>query len=260
MAQRVDLIPVKPRTVELLGSAILEDPERALADLRAGSSTEGRGGSPEDWKSLATDVGILRRMRAAFLARQPYAHEIPKPPAWDGEVTAITGGAEPRTFEGRALAEVYGQLLGSTLGRLLGLALPTWRLGRDFSLGLLVAAELSPIQLLPLSGARRVRKRLTRLAESPAGLFSSVAVEGFEAGFPLVCEAYGTGLYFPPDAVRELLPLLERSRKGLVSLGVKATGCERGIVEQIAGIVHEAFLWAARHDLGLMEGDELVGA
>ena len=37
-------------------------------------------------------------------------------------------------------------------------------------------------------------------------------------------------------------------------------GYDRGVAGQIAGIVHEAFVWAARHNLGLLEGDELVGA
>src|SRR3954447_17355021 len=37
MAQRVYLLPVEPRIVEILGSAILEDPGSALADLRAAS-------------------------------------------------------------------------------------------------------------------------------------------------------------------------------------------------------------------------------
>ncbi len=253
------LIPVQPRTVELLCSAILNGPGSALADLRAGASREGKGGTPEDWQSLEADAGILRRMREAFLAGRPYAHEIPKPPAWDDEVTAIAGGAEPRTFEGPALAEIYGQLLGSTLGRLLGLTLPTWRLGSGYSLGLLLAGPLSPFRPLPFSGARRLRARLTRLSETPAALLAPVAVEGFEAGFPRVCEAYGTGLYFPPAAVREIHAALARSRKPLVSLGVQATGRERGDIEKITAAVHEAFAWAARHGLGLMEGDDLVG-
>src|SRR5581483_194771 len=254
MAQRVYLLPVEPRIVELLSSAILEDPGQALADLRVGASAEGKGGSPEDWKSLAADVTVLRRMREAFLAGRPYTHEIPKP-AWDDEA-GISGGAEPRAFEGPALAEVYGQLLGSTLGRLLGLALPAWSLGTGYSLGLLLAGQLSPLRLLPLSGARRMRARLTRLGETPATLLAPVAVAGFEAGFPRVCEAFGTGLYFPPAAVREIHGVLARSRKPLVSLGVKATGRERGEVERITAAVHEAFAWAARHGLGLLEGDE----
>src|SRR3982751_1263549 len=249
MAQRVYLLPVEPRIAELLGAA-----GRVLADLRAGASRQGRGGSPEDWQSLDVDVGILRRMREAFLAGQPYAHEIPKP-AWDDEAAAISGGAEPRTFEGPALAEVYGQLLGSTLGRLLGLSLPTWELGSGYSLGLLLAGRLS---LFPLSGARRMRARLSRLAETPATLLGAVPREGFEAGLPRVCEPYGTGLYFPPAAGREIHAALARSRKPLVSLGVKATGLPRGEVERITAAVHEAFAWAAGHDLGLLEGDELV--
>jgi hypothetical protein len=136
--------------------------------------------------------------------------------------------------------------------------LPTWSLGTGYSLGLLLAGRLSPFQLLPLSGARRMRARLTRLGETPASLLAPVAVAGFEAGFPRVCEAYGTGLYFPPAAVREIHEALARSRKPLVSLGVKATGRERGEVERIATAVHEAFAWAAGHDFGLLEGDELV--
>src|SRR4051794_40946940 len=149
MTQRVYLLPVEPRIVELLGATILGD------------------SVPADWQAVAADVGILRRMREAFLAGRPYAHEISKPPAWGDEVTALSGGAEPRAFEGQALAEVYGQLLGSTLGRLLGLTLPSWSLGAGYSLGLLLAAELSPFQLLPLSGARRLRARLARLGETP---------------------------------------------------------------------------------------------
>jgi hypothetical protein len=337
MAQRVYLLPVDPRIVELLVSAVLEDPGSALADLRAGSQAHaatagaskralarldeerfkasGRGDdyalysalrpycvtetsasaavdavdallaaedevkrmslfedqlrrldpsllakstgvsryvddTAEQWASLKADLGTLRRMREAALAGRAYKHAFQSREEEDNE----DDDAEPHTFEGAALAEIYGQLLGATFGRLLGLSLPSWWMGRNFWLGLLVASELSPFQLL----ARRVRKRLARLAESPAGLFSPVAVEGFEAGLPLLCEAFGTGLYFPPAAVRELLPLLER--KAFVSLGVKATGYDRRVVEQIAAVVREAFLWASRRGLGLLEGDELVGA
>jgi hypothetical protein len=256
--QRIHLIPVDPRAVELLISAILGETEPALAASRAEASAEGKGGSPGEWKLLAADTVILRRMRGAFLAGQPYAHEIPKPSAWDDEVSAISAGAEARTFEGPSLAEIYGQLLGSTLGHLLGLTFPTWSLGDGYSLGHLLASELSPWRLFPLSGARRLRERLVRLAETPAALFTRVAVPGFEAGFPRVCEPYGTGLYFPPAAVREIHAALESSGKPLVSLGVKATGRDRVEVERATTAVHEAFAWAARHDFGLLEGDELV--
>lgn len=343
MAQRVYLIPVDPRTVQLLTSAILsEDAGLALAELRAGSQAHaatasaskravarldeerfkasGRGDdyarysalrpycvtetsasaavdavdtllaagdevrrqtlfedqlrrldpslfatsagvaryvddTAEQWAGLKTDAGTLRRMREAALAGRTYEHAFQSREEDDED-----DDAESHTFAGAALAEIYGQLLGATLGRLLGLSLPSWWMGRDFWLGLLIVTEMSPFQLLPLSGAYRLRKQLIRLAQSPADLFSSVAVEGFGAGFPLVCEAYGTGLYFPPAAVRELLPRFEGSRKAFVSLGVKATGYDRGVVEQIAAIVHEAFLWASRHGFGLLEGDELVGA
>ncbi|HEY2290201.1 MAG TPA: hypothetical protein VGM86_05800 [Thermoanaerobaculia bacterium] len=255
MAQRVCLLPVEPRIVELLGAAILEDPGRALADLRASASREGRGGSPEDWQSLAADAGILRRMRKAALAGRSYEHQVKKQEVWGDDL--ITEETRPMVFEGPALAEIYGQLLGSTLGRLLGLSLPTWELGSGYSLGLLLAGQLS---LFPLSGARRMRARLSRLAETPATLLAPVAMAGFEAGFPRVCEPYGTGLYFPPAAVREIHAALTRSRKPLVSLGVKATGLQRGEVERITVAVHEAFGWAAGHGLGLLEGDELVEA
>ncbi len=258
MAQRIHLIPVDPRAVERLIAAILGEAEPVLTAPRAEGSAEGKGGSPGEWKLLAADTVILRRMRGAFLAGQPYAHEIPKPSAWDGEESAISAGAEPRTFEGPSLAEVYGQLLGSTLGHLLGLTFPTWSLGDGYSLGLLLAGQLSAWRLLPFSGARRLRERLVRLSETPAALFARVAVPGFEAGFPRVCEPFGTGLYFSPAAVREIHEALERSRKPLVSLGVKATGRERGDLERSAAAVHEAFAWAARHGFGLMEGDEIA--
>jgi hypothetical protein len=238
MAQRVYLLPVEPRIVELLGAAILGD------------------SVPADWEAVAQDIDILRRMRGAFLAGRPYAHEIPKP-AWDDEA-AISAGAEPRTFAGPALAEVYGQLLGSTLGRLLGLTLPSWSLGSGYSLGLLAAAELSPFQLLPLSGARRMRARLARLGKTPAGLLATVALSGFEAGLPRLCEPFGTGLCFPPAAVREIHQALARSGKPLTTLGVKAAGRERGEAERITAAVREAFAWAAGRGLGLLEGDEIV--
>lgn len=255
MAQRVYLLPVEPRITGLLSAAILEDPERALADLRAGASRDGGGGSPEDWQSLAADVGVLRRMREAALAGRSYEHPVKKQEIWGDDLEI--GAARPMVFEGPALAEIYGQLLGSTLGRLLGLSLPSWELGSGYSLGLLLAARLS---LLPLSGARRMRTLLSRLAETPATLLTPVAVAGLEAGFPRVCEPYGTGLYFPPAAVREIHAALARSRKPLVSLGVKVTGRERAEVERITTAVHDAFAWAAGHNVGLLEGDELVEA
>jgi hypothetical protein len=254
----IDLIPVKPRTVELLSSAILGDPDRALADLRADASKEGKGGSPEDWQSLAADIGILRRMREAALAGRAYEHQVRRQEVWGDDLEISR--AEPMVFEGPALAEIYGQLLGSTLGRLLGLTLPSWRLGNGYSLGLLLARPISPFWPLPLSGARRLRARLILLAETPVALLAPVAVAGFESGFPRVCEPYGTGLYFPPAAVREIHAVLTRSRKPLVSLGVQATGREHGDVERITAAVHEAFAWAAQHDFGLLEGDELVEA
>jgi hypothetical protein len=239
MAERVALIAVDPAMAERLCSVVLGDPV------------------PAGWETVAADIGILRRMRGAFLAGRPYAHEISRP-AWDDGVAAISVGAEPPTFEGPALAEVYGQLLGSTLGRLLGLTLPSWSLGTGYSLGLLAAAELSPFQLLPLSGARRLRARLARLGETPAGLLAAVALPGFEAGLPRLCEPFGTGLYFPPAAAREIHQALARSGKPLTSLGVKAAGRERGESERITGAVREALAWAAGHGLGLLEGDELV--
>jgi hypothetical protein len=253
MAQQVYFLAVKPRIVELLCSAILGESDPAPADLRDETSAD--GGSPEEWKLLAADVATLRRMRGAFLAGQAYVHEIPKLPAWDDDMMGSDEGAAPRTFAGPALAEIYGQLLGSTLGRFLGLTQANWGLGTDYSLGLLLAGRLSPFQLLPLSGARRMHARLARLAETPAALLAPVAVAGFEAGFPRVCEAYGTGLYFSPAAVREIHAALARSRRPLVSLGVKATGRERGEIERITAAVGEAFAWAARHDRGLLEGD-----
>jgi hypothetical protein len=256
----IDLIPVDLRTAELLGAAILEEPEPAMAALRSAASPEGRGGSPGEWKFLAADTAILRRMREAFLAGLPYAHEIPRSSAWEEDGTSISAGADPRTFAGGALAEIYGQLLGSTLGHVLGLTFPSWRLGDGLSFGSLLARELSSWQLLPLSGARRLRERLARLAETTATLLASVAVPGFEAGFPRICEPYGTGLYFPPAAVREIHGALGRSRKPLVSLLGKATGRERAEIEPTAVAIQEAFAWAARHDRGLMEGDELAAA
>jgi hypothetical protein len=242
MAQSVYLLPVEPRIVELLGSAILGD------------------SVPADWEAVAADIGILRRMRGAFLAGRPYAHEILKL-NWDDEAAEISAGVGPRTFEGPDLAKVYGQLLGSTLGRLLGLTLPSWSLGRTgYSLGLLAAAELSPFQLLPLSGAQRLRARLARLGETPAGLLAAVALPGFEAGLPRLCEPFGTGLYFPPAAVREIHEALGRSGKPLTALGVKAAGRERGEAERITAAVQEAFAWAAGHGFGLLEGEEMVEA
>ena len=186
MAQRIHLIPVDPQAVELLISAILGETEPALAALAGRGLRERQGGSPGEWKLLAADTVILRRMRGAFLAGQPYAHEIPKPSAWDGEESAISAGAEPRTFEGPSLAEVYGQLLGSTLGHLLGLTFPTWSLGDGYSLGLLLAGGLSPSAAPPPLAERAGSASGWPGCPRPRRRSYRVAAPGFEAGFPLL--------------------------------------------------------------------------
>src|SRR4029077_13316521 len=155
----------------------------------------------EWWQAVLADVRTLRGMREAARRGHDYVVNMPREEDLGG-VTGYAGATEAVRLQGAALGSQYGGLLGSTLGRLAGVLDPSWWMGRNFWIGLLLAADFGPVaRLLQRSGVA-VQNAMIAVAQSPALLFASVAVEGFEEGFPIGCdEAYCSGLYFPPAAV-----------------------------------------------------------
>lgn len=249
---------VADQRIRLLEAEVAALPPELCANT---SSTPEDSESESLWEAIHDDLLTAQRMRRASLSGTTYTHEVAtKEPFGDGMTVISSDKTEPHVFAGHELAEAYGQLIGATAGRLLGLSLPTWWMGRNFWLGLLLGHHLSPMAAPPFSSIRRLRNDLLALAESPAVLFPELAVPGFEAGFPLMCEAYSSGLYLSPAAVSRWLASFQKTRPALVRLSVLATGYDENSVQLIVSVVHEALIWCGRHGYGVMEGDELVGS
>lgn len=227
-------------------------------------SPSGRSAAPHDpdalWDAIRKDLLTARRMREAALSGRAYTHEIARQMPFEGMTVMSPEETEPHIFAGAELAEAYGQLIGATLGRILGLCLPTWWMGRNFWIGLLIASRLSPFSAPPFSSVRALRKTLASRARSPALLVPALEIPGFFENFPLGCEAYSSGLYFGREAVSKWLESFEAERAAFVRLGVLATGYDEAPVQLITSVVHECLLWCEREGYGVMEGDELVGS
>jgi len=213
------------------------------------------------WNALRSDLVTVRRMRRAALSGSKYTHEVAMQVPLDESVTVISQDeTEPHTFAGDELAGAYGQLIGATLGRVLGLSLPTWWMGRNFWIGLLLGGPLSPFAVPPFSSVRRLRKTLIASAQSPAQLFPSLDVPGFSENFPIWCEAYSSGLYFPPASVAEWLSSFDATRASFVRLATVVSGYDKASVQMTVSVIEECLIWCHRHGYGVMEGDELVGS
>lgn len=210
-----------------------------------------------DWQVIAADLPRVRGMRRAIRSGSGYTIERNKEEDLDG-LTMITEETESVSLEGSELVETYGRLAGYTFARFAAYCEPTWWLGRDYWPGLL-AGSLNPLVALIQPRLRAVQREILKRAESPSILFKRIAEAGFEEGFSLVCEGYSTGLYFPPAAVPAILESLEKDRASWLRLSRRATGYPEEGVVQLTQMVHEAFLWAAKQNVGLLEADEVVG-
>ena len=213
-----------------------------------------------EWNQVRTDLHLARALRQAIRDGRPYAIEAHDREPFGEGMVVLSQDTHMETIEGETLAQEYGVVLGSTFGRLAGLSEPTWWLGRNYWLGLLLTEDLGRLASWFSRPQFRFQKSLLTFGTNPARLFLDVGAPGFEKGFPIVCEGYSTGLYFPPEAVRPFRSCLAQFASDAVALGVRASGYEASIVANIHSLVFEALDWAEAEGCGLLEGDELVGA
>lgn len=216
-------------------------------------------GSDPDWRSLQVHLPRLRGMRAAVLDDRAFAIEQNVEREWSGGIRVVTEEKVEVELRGQELAEAYGNLAGYMLARLGAYCGPTWWLGRNFWLGLLLTVTLPAMSILTQRAERRVSKRLGALASSTESLLSTIAVPGFSGGLPLLCEGYSSGLYFNPFSVVTLRDSLASEREPWLHLSEAATGYEREALDQLLQMALESFEWAGRHALGVLEADEVVG-
>lgn len=231
---------------------------------RVGELTDDISSATEEvddpWTGIVEEISNLREIRRAALAGLPYTRQVSKLVPFGDDMQVVLDETEPQTLEATELAKTYGFLLGATLGRVAGLCEPSWWMGRNFWLGLMIAQEFSMTERFTQRRARLMCDAMTKLASSPGRLFDAIGIAGYEEGFPLMCEGYSSGLIFGPEAVAAMLELMSTRKHHWVDLGCRASGYEETVVSQIYDVVLEAFDWAATDGCSLMEGDELVGA
>jgi hypothetical protein len=199
-------------------------------------------------------------MRRAILAGQPYVIERPKRVELDGGLQVLADETEAVRFSGRELIEAYGGLCSYTLARVAAYCEPTWWLGRNFWVGLLLTARFGIRGLFGVRRPRHVQELIAQHSASPAAVLEEIAVPGFGAGMPELCEGYSTGLYFAPTVITALLASLRSDGDAWATLAREVTGYPPEGTRQLLQMVEEAFVWAESNSVGLIEADEVVGA
>jgi hypothetical protein len=231
-----------------------------VADLTKEGSANHSEQDDEIWTVLAKDIRTLRGMRTAAVAKVPFIVPVHKREPFADGVDMILEETERTRIEGHELAETYGFLLGATLGRVAGVCEPSWWMGRNFWLGLMIAEEFGLKDRLLHRRLITISDEMTKLASSPGHLFDQIGVDGYEEGFPVGCEGYSSGLIFGSDAVPAMRELMGQRKDDWIALGARASGYDPSVVSQLYNVVYEAFDWAAHEGCSLMEGDELVGS
>jgi hypothetical protein len=231
-----------------------------VADLTKKGAANHSEEDEKIWTILAKDIRTLRALRTAALAKVPFILPVHKREPFADGIEIVLEETEPARIEGQELAETYGFLLGATLGRVAGLCEPSWWMGRNFWLGLMIAEEFSLKDRLLHRRLITLCDEMTKLASSPGHLFDAIGVEGYEEGFPLGCEGYSSGLIFGSEAVPAMREVMRQRKDDWIALGARASGYAPSIVSQLYDVVYEAFDWAAHEGCSLMEGDELVGS
>jgi len=231
-----------------------------VAEFTTTARTSVEEGEDDIWNALSEDIRKLRGMRTAAMAGLPYILPVHKQAPFGEGIQVVLDETEPQAFEGTELAEAYGFLLGATLGRVGGLCEPSWWMGRNFWLGLMIAEEFGLKDRLVNRRLITMCDAMTKLASSPGHLFDAVGVDGYENGFPLGCEGYSSGLIFGAGEVKAMRQLMLSRKSDWIDLGARASGYPATTVSQLYDVVYEAFDWAEHEDCALMEGDELVGS
>jgi hypothetical protein len=219
---------------------------------------------PDDstaWRIIEEDLRRLHGLRSAALHDTPYVVPVAKQEPFEGDdsVTVLSEDTETIVLRGRQVTEAYGNLLATTLARFAAMCRPTWWLGRNFWLGLLAVAHLPLRQRLFNSPVRHMQAQLRSRVATPAQLLEPLAIEGFDAGMSISCEAFSAGLYLSHAAVTDLLSDVQRDRAVFVDLAAAISPYEKSVVAGLVDVVEEALLWAAETGHGFIEGDELVG-
>lgn len=214
----------------------------------------------QEWDALFYDLNTIRGMAIAHRNGATFPVEVYKEVEVAGMKMLSQGETETTLVEGDELARHYGNMIGPNFGRIAGLSEPTWWLGRNFWLGLMLAIDLGRFALVTKRSQKRLQDRLLPYVRNPAGLFDSVAIPGFQASFSNLCAGFGTGLFIPNECISGLLAELENQKSAAVDLAIQATGYPPGDASVMLNVLLESLYWAKDEGCGLLEGDDLVGS
>jgi hypothetical protein len=208
--------------------------------------------------NVKKQIKILKGFRDAHQQNENVSIEVPRQTEIQSGIhISITGDTEMRVIQQQDIPWHYGELLGQTFGELCGLCYPSWWLGRNYWFGLLLNGELGTFGRIPYLG---VRKFLRTHSEDPVTLFKTIKIEGFEKGFDINAPFNQLGYYFPAPSVSLIADgLPSKYEKQLHNLGKAVTNYGDEDIACCEEMVYESFCWASANQLGLVEGDDLVG-
>lgn len=214
----------------------------------------------EEWDALFDDLNTIRGMALAHKNGATFPVEVYKEVEVAGMKMLSQDDTETTLVGGDELASHYGNMIGPNFGRIAGLSEPTWWLGRNFWLGLMLVVDLGKFALVTKRKQKRLQDQLVKHVRNPVGLFDPVAIPGYQASFSNLCEAYGTGLFIPSESIAGLLAELEDQKSAAVDLVIQATGYPPADAIIMLNVLLESLYWAREEGCGLLEGDDLVGA
>lgn len=208
--------------------------------------------------NVKKQIQILKEFRDAYQRNENVSIEVPKQTdTKSGIHISIAGETEMRVIQPQDIPWHYGELLGQTFGELCGLCYPSWWLGRNYWFGLLLNGNLGALGRIPYLG---IRKFLRNHSENPVTLFTSIKIENFEKGFDIYAPFNQLGFYFSAPSVSLIADgLLSKYQKKFHNLGKAVTNYHDEDIARCEQMIYESFQWASANQLGLVEGDDLVG-